>query len=63
MKNVVLEKYEEIDYVLIARVKDNGEVHEYVAAWCYNESDKTWGTGTLLQQPVKCSGLHQSEVR
>lgn len=45
MKNVVLEKYEEIDYVLIARVKDNGEVHEYVAAWHYNESDKTWGQG------------------
>lgn len=33
------------EYSIIARVKDNGSVHEYVVAWIYNEHDDSWAQG------------------
>ena len=43
MKKLVLSSLG--DYTLIARVKDDGTVHEYVVAWCYNSEKDYWCQG------------------
>jgi hypothetical protein len=30
---------------LVARVRDNGEVFEYVSAWAFDPNTETWGQG------------------
>ena len=43
MKNLVLRKMGE--YTLIARVKEDNTVHEYVVAWCYDSESDSWCQG------------------
>lgn len=50
MKNIVLNAWKSIDYTLIARVNDNGEVHEFVAAYAYDETDGTWCQGHYFEK-------------
>lgn len=45
MKNILLQKYPSIDYALLARVRKDDTVHEYVAAWGYNDETKSWSQG------------------
>lgn len=45
MRNIILKRFEDKDYVLIARVKEDDTVYEYVAAWHYDQSSKSWGQG------------------
>ena len=45
MKNVVLERFPEIDYVVLARLDSKGKFLEFVAAHHYNDSDDTWSHG------------------
>ena len=33
------------DYTLVARVRENFTVHEYVVAWCYDKESDSWGQG------------------
>lgn len=49
MRNIVLKEYPELDYVLIARVREDNRVHEYVCAWAY-EKDGTWGQGHYFSE-------------
>lgn len=49
MKNIVLETYKSINCTLIARVNGKGEVHEFVVAYAYDETDGTWGQGHYFQ--------------
>ena len=42
MKNEIIERG--TTGALIARVKDNGQVYEYVSAWGYNDNG-TWSQG------------------
>ena len=43
MKNLVLKT--KGDYTLVARVRDNFTVYEYVVAWCYDEKSDSWCQG------------------
>lgn len=43
MKNLVLETRN--DYTLIARVRENFTVHEYIVAWCYDRESDSWCQG------------------
>lgn len=43
--NTVLERYPEIDYVLVWRHDDESGWQEYVAAWHYDDATGTWGQG------------------
>lgn len=45
MKNILLQKYPSIDYALIVRVREDGTVKEFVAAWCYDDETKSWSQG------------------
>lgn len=45
MANKVLKLYPEIDYALIERTNEKGEVYEWVCAWAYDEDTKEWGQG------------------
>lgn len=48
MRTIVLAEFPMIDYVLLARVNDKDEVYEFVCAYHYDKSDKTWGSRSLL---------------
>lgn len=50
MRLIVLMEMPEINYTLIARVKSNDEVYEYVCAWCYDSESKTWGQGHYFSE-------------
>lgn len=43
MKNLVMKTVG--DYTLVARVRENFTVHEYVVAWCYDKESDSWGQG------------------
>lgn len=45
MANKVLKLYPEIDYALIERTNEKGEVYEWVCAWAYDEETNSWGQG------------------
>lgn len=45
MKNILLKKYPSIDYALIARVREDETVKEFIAAWGYNDETKSWSQG------------------
>lgn len=45
MKNILLKKYPSIDYALLARVREDGTVKEFVAAWGYDDETKSWSQG------------------
>ena len=44
MRNILLKEYPDLDYALVARVREDNTIHEYVCAWNY-EKDGTWGQG------------------
>ena len=48
MKNLVLSKLG--DYTLIARVREDNTVYEYVVAWCYNEETDSWAQGHYFRE-------------
>ena len=52
MRTIVLAEFPMIDYVLLARVNDKDEVYEFVCAYHYDKSDKTWGQGHYFQTLV-----------
>lgn len=45
IKNIILQNYPSIDYVLIARVREDETVKEFVAAWGYDDKTKSWSQG------------------
>lgn len=45
MKNILLKKYPSIDYALIARVREDETVKEFVATWGYDDETKSWSQG------------------
>ena len=47
MRNVVLAKFKDIDYALIARIAEDKptEVYEFVAAWLPDYKTVTWAQG------------------
>lgn len=44
MRNIILKNSTKGEYTLLARVKDNDEVFEYVVAWDF-QADGTWSQG------------------
>lgn len=50
MKSMVMKK--DGDYTLVARVNEDGTIHEYVVAWCYDECDDTWAQGHYFSDIV-----------
>lgn len=51
MKNLVLKI--DGEYALIARVREDGTVHEYVVAWCYKKETDSWGQGHYFSDIVE----------
>lgn len=45
MANKVLKLFPEIDYALVERTNEKGEVYEWVCAWAYDEETNSWGQG------------------
>ena len=62
MKNIILEQFKEIDYTLIARVKEDNTVHEFVAAWRYDKESDSWEQGHYFKN-VKDAIRYMDEKR
>lgn len=45
MEIIVLGRYPEINYALVAKMKKDNTVKEFVCAYGYMEETKTWGQG------------------
>ena len=52
MKHIVLWELENISYTLVARVSDSDEVFEYVCAYGYDKTTKTWTQGHYFKTLV-----------
>lgn len=47
MKNLQLGHID--DYTLLARVKEDNTVHEYIVAWCYDKQKDCWAQGHYFE--------------